>query len=102
MDSFLNRYDPYINSVCEIVELAMKRALFLPYHSDFIFRLSPAGRRFFNHVKRVHEKAEATIKDRRRELARLAENKEDIQEEGSGKKRRHLDFLDVLLQARVN
>ena len=81
----------------------MKRALFLPYHSDLIFRLSPSGRRFFQHVKRVHEKAETTIKDRRRELARLAENKdEDIQEEGNGRKRRHLDFLDVLLQARVN
>ncbi|XP_072031381.1 cytochrome P450 4F4-like isoform X1 [Amphiura filiformis] len=89
--------NPYIESVYAMAELLIKRLTFLPHHIDFIYRLSSSGRQFFKHCRRVHEKAEEFIRNRRNELARLAKNDKEDQ---AGKKRRYLDFLDVLIQAR--
>ena len=84
---FLRRKNPYIESVYEMAELLVQRAMFVPYHNDFIYRWSPQGRRFFKHVKRVHDKAEETIKDRRQELE--GQNQRDSEEhEGTFERKR--------------
>ncbi|CAG5118710.1 unnamed protein product [Candidula unifasciata] len=56
---------------------------------DFIFRLTPTGRRFYKNCDYVHKVAEEVI----------AKRKELIEREGRPKGR-HLDFLDILLTAR--
>ena len=82
-------------------ELLYKRPFFLPYINDFIYQWSPQGRQFFRHVKRVHAKAEETIKHRKRELVQHNQRKSEKQGE-TEQQRKYLDFLDVLLQARVS
>ena len=84
-----------------MAELLIQRVMFVPYHNDFIYRWSPQGRRFFKHVKRVHDKAEETIKGRRQELERQNQRESGKQEGMFERKRKYLDFLDVLLEARV-
>ena len=98
----IHRKNPYIESVYEMSELLIQRVMFVPYHNNFIYRWSPQGRRFFKHVKRVHEKAEETIKGRRQELERQNHKQGEKQEGLLERKRKYLDFLDVLLEARVS
>ena len=99
---FLRRKNPYIESVYEMAELLVQRALFVPYYNDFIYRWSPQGRQNFKHIKRVHDKAEETIKTRRQELEQRNLRQSEKQERMFERKRRYLDFLDVLLEARVS
>ncbi|XP_072030463.1 cytochrome P450 4F3-like [Amphiura filiformis] len=97
-----NENNPYIESVYAMSDAVLERVIRLPHHFDVIYRLSSAGRQFFKHCKRVHDMAETTIKERRQELARLGKLSENNDgEDKMGKKRIYLDFLDVLLQARV-
>ena len=84
-------------------KMAFERPLFPPYHSDIIYNLSPAGRQFANHCRRVHEMAETTIRNRRFELAMSEQSSTNKSEDDDnvGRKRGYLDFLDILLKARV-
>ena len=62
--------------------------------NDFIFNWSPRGRRFYKLCKIVHEKSTETIRKRRQQ----------IKDAGAGVKGhggKYLDFLDILLAARV-
>ncbi|XP_072031384.1 LOW QUALITY PROTEIN: cytochrome P450 4F4-like [Amphiura filiformis] len=98
-----NDSNPYIESVYAMSELFAERAVFLPYHYDAIYRFTPNGRRFYKHCQRVHTMAETTIKGRASRLGKLTENNEHGDEhdgENMRRKRKYLDFLDVLLQAR--
>ena len=99
---FLRRKNPYIESVYAMAELLVQRSLFVPYYNDFIYRWSPQGRQNLKHIKRVHDKAEETIKTRRQELERQNQRQSGIEERMLARKRRYLDFLDVLLEARVS
>ncbi len=61
--------------------------------------MMPIGRRFLRQCKIVHEKAEATIKERKQELA--ARKLRSDESPTSKRKRKYLDFLDILIEAKV-
>nr|XP_025034534.1 cytochrome P450 4B1-like [Pelodiscus sinensis] len=68
---------------------------YLPYHFDFIYWLSRDGRRFQKACDIVHLQTEKVIKERKKSL-------KDERELEKIKKKRHLDFLDILLCAKVD
>ncbi|XP_073499645.1 cytochrome P450 4B1-like [Phyllobates terribilis] len=88
-----NSENDYINAVYELSYLVQRRSRIFPYHSDFIFYLSPHGFRFRRAVKTAHEHTERVIKLRKESLKQEREV-EKI------KQKRHLDFLDILLCAK--
>ncbi|CAL8287754.1 unnamed protein product [Merluccius merluccius] len=83
----------YIKAVYELSDLINMRIRVFPYHSDFIFYLSPHGFRFRRACRVTHRHTEEVIRKRKEELKDEAEL-ERIQA------KRNLDFLDILLCAR--
>ncbi|GFO26169.1 cytochrome p450 [Plakobranchus ocellatus] len=62
------------------------------FHNDFIFSLTPSGRKFSKNCDYVHQIAETIIKERQQELHK--------EMGATDKKHKSLDFLDILLTAR--
>ncbi|CAL8247745.1 unnamed protein product [Lota lota] len=83
----------YIKAVYELSDLINMRIRVFPYHSDFIFYLSPHGFRFRRACRVAHRHTEEVIRKRKEALMEEAEL-ERIQA------KRNLDFLDILLCAR--
>ncbi|XP_062519651.1 ultra-long-chain fatty acid omega-hydroxylase-like [Corticium candelabrum] len=88
---------PYINAIRELNELSFRRMMIPPYHSDFIFYLSPMGRKTKRYCDLVHEFSEKVIRERKAAL-KQSQQKNDLKSEPP--RRRCLDFLDILLLAR--
>ncbi|XP_066276891.1 cytochrome P450 4F2-like isoform X2 [Branchiostoma lanceolatum] len=86
---------PYIKAVFELSRLVIERIHFFPYHFDFIYYLSPSGRRFRQQCDIVHRISEHLIRERKKAL-QDGEAKED----NTKKRKKYLDFLDILLQAK--
>ncbi|KAM9002841.1 cytochrome P450 4A6-like [Sarcophilus harrisii] len=85
--------DYYIQTVWEQSALIFARLRFALYHNDFIYWLTPQGYRARQSARRAHEHTDKVIRKR----------KEYLQQEGTLEavlKKRHLDFLDILLCAR--
>ncbi|KAI8775217.1 poly [ADP-ribose] polymerase 3 [Biomphalaria glabrata] len=85
---------PYVQAVNQLSELMVAR-FFQPWlHSDWLYFLTPSGRKFKKHCDFVHRVAEDIINKR----------KESIKSEGlpntNRSNRKCLDFLDILLTAR--
>ncbi|XP_071984534.1 cytochrome P450 4B1-like [Engystomops pustulosus] len=89
----LDSESAYIKAVYELLHLVDYRFYFIPYHNDLIFHLSPHGFRFRRALKIVHEHTDKVIQERKQSLKGETELKK-IQ------KKRHLDFLDILLCAK--
>ncbi len=53
------------------------------------------GRQYYRHCKIVHDKADVTIRDRRAQLEQENDSRLD------SRKGKYLDFLDILLKAKV-
>ena len=68
--------------------------MFLPFMSDVIFHLSPSGYRFRQACKTVHGFTRNVISARKEEKKRL-------ESEGKKTTRKYVDFLDILLDAKV-
>lgn len=86
---------PYVKAVFALSEMAVDR-FFKPWlHSDWVFFLTPNGRRFQKCCKLVHEVAEEIIAKRRITLA-----SSPSAPEAASHKKRCLDFLDILLTAK--
>ncbi|XP_075038133.1 cytochrome P450 4B1-like [Mixophyes fleayi] len=83
----------YIKAVYELSYLVERRSRIFPYHSDFIFYLSPLGFRFRRALKIVHQHTNKVIKQRKESLKQETELEKV-------KQKRHLDFLDILLFAK--
>ncbi|XP_069837666.1 cytochrome P450 4A6-like [Dendropsophus ebraccatus] len=83
----------YIKAVYQLSHLVDYRFFCLPYHNDLIFHLSPHGFRFRRALKIAHVHTDKVIKERKQSL------QEDTELEKIQKKR-HLDFLDILLCAK--
>nr|ACL80141.1 cytochrome P450 family 4 [Azumapecten farreri] len=81
---------PYVDAVRRLSNITQERLLRPWLTPDFIFYLSPLGREFSKHSKYVHEFDEKVIQERRKSL----------EANPSILKKRHLDFLDILLTAR--
>ena len=78
---------PYLQAVCDLVELTSARAVMLYHRIDWIYYFSANGRKYRKACKIAHNYTEMIIKERR---IRLKEN---------SSKRKYLDFLDILLTA---
>ncbi|KAG9468809.1 hypothetical protein GDO78_021905 [Eleutherodactylus coqui] len=89
----LDTESAYIKAVYDLTHLVDYRFFCLPYHNDLIFHLSPHGFRFRKALKIAHGHTDKVIKERKQSL------KEDTELEKIQKKR-HLDFLDILLCAK--
>ncbi|GFR84134.1 cytochrome P450, partial [Elysia marginata] len=88
---------PYVEATSKIQDI-MGTRFFQPWlHNDFLFSLTPSGRKFFEHCNFVHQVAETIINKRQAEMD-YATQKSPGQGE---KKRRCLDLLDVLLTAKT-
>lgn len=63
------------------------------HHSDFVYNLTSAGRKFKKNTEIVGRKADEIIKKRRQALM-------ERPEEEALRRQEHFDFLDILLEAR--
>ncbi|PVD28999.1 hypothetical protein C0Q70_11596 [Pomacea canaliculata] len=80
---------PYVQAVMQLTDMWSERGRNPLFLLDFIYFLSSRGRKFKAHCDFAHSVADNVIKAR----------KERLEKEGPPKKR-HLDFLDILLTAR--
>ncbi|KAK3104941.1 hypothetical protein FSP39_013651 [Pinctada imbricata] len=85
---------PYVQAVIELSDLWVERSLQPLLYFDFVYFLTPKGRRFKKQCDFVHSVAEEIIEKRRITLA------EEGNKERTERKSRYLDFLDILLTAR--
>ncbi|XP_005398700.1 PREDICTED: cytochrome P450 4A6-like [Chinchilla lanigera] len=83
----------YIQAVDDLTKLMSSRMKNVFHQNDTIYRLTPEGRRAKRNCQIAHEHTDRVIKQRKAQL----------QEEGELEKvrrKRHLDFLDILLFAK--
>lgn len=85
--------DPYIVAVYEAANQFLDRLVNPLLHADEVYKLTPDGRKFFKNSAFAHAKAEGIVKTRRKAL-------QDNAEREKLRKKKHLDFLDVLLEAK--
>uniref|UniRef100_G1T0U3 CYP4B1-like isozyme short form n=1 Tax=Oryctolagus cuniculus TaxID=9986 RepID=G1T0U3_RABIT len=94
-DSGLNhsRDSSYYVAVSELTLLMQQRIDSFQYHNDFIYWLTPHGRRFLRACRAAHDHTDRVIRQRKAAL-------QDEKEREKIQNRRHLDFLDILLDVR--
>ena len=90
---------PYIRSVYELIEHVAVRFYTPIYFLDFIYYLSPEGRRFKRACKVVHDHSEKVIRERKKALGLHLGRKDKAAFGDATKQRKYPDFLDVLLMA---
>uniref|UniRef100_A0A7N6AY54 aromatase n=1 Tax=Anabas testudineus TaxID=64144 RepID=A0A7N6AY54_ANATE len=83
----------YIKAVYELSYLVNLRFRTFPYHSDFIFSLSPHGFKYRKACRVAHSHTAEVIR-KRKEVLKAEKETERV------KTKRNLDFLDILLFAR--
>ncbi|NXC46896.1 CP4B1 protein, partial [Penelope pileata] len=88
-----DRESPYIKAVYDLCRMVHERLRIFPYHNDLIYWLSPHGFQFRKACRIAHEHTDKVIKERKESL-------KDEQEFEKIQKKRHLDFLDILLCAK--
>ncbi len=93
---FVSRKNEYTNAVFEICDTFVERFRFVPYHIDVIFHLSLSGFKWRRCLRILHGKSNEAIRKRREELAEM--ERKGI---NANKRGKYIDFLDILLQARV-
>ncbi|XP_076978059.1 cytochrome P450 4F2-like isoform X2 [Tamandua tetradactyla] len=86
----------YIAAILELSALAEKRNQQIFLHWDFLYHLSPDGRRFRRACRLVHDFTDAVIQERRRTLP--DQGADDFLMDKARTKT--LDFIDVLLLAK--
>ncbi|XP_049876095.1 cytochrome P450 4c21-like [Pectinophora gossypiella] len=87
--------DEYRQKLSRIMELYMFRLAFLPFHLNFLYRLSPAYRELTKCEDWLKGTAETILNKRRKELEERARITEENTEETS--KAKFLPFCDMLL-----
>ncbi|XP_017376719.1 cytochrome P450 4F2 isoform X2 [Cebus imitator] len=83
----------YIAAILELSALVSKRHHEIPLHLDFLYYLTPDGRRFRRACRLVHDFTDAVIQERRRTLP--SQGVDDVLQAKA--KSKTLDFIDVLL-----
>uniref|UniRef100_A0A8D2B3U2 Cytochrome P450 family 4 subfamily B member 1 n=1 Tax=Sciurus vulgaris TaxID=55149 RepID=A0A8D2B3U2_SCIVU len=87
------RDNNYYLAVSDLTLLTQQRLESFQYHNDFIYWLTPHGRRFLRACQIAHDHTDQVIRKRKEAL-------KDEKEREKMQKRKHLDFLDILLEAR--
>ncbi len=90
--------NPYITRVRELTGLIVDRFLHLSYRINWMYYLTSHGRRMREACRVVHEHSEKVIQERKKILG-IDDSGKKVTLEAATKKRRYLDFLDVLLTA---
>lgn len=85
--------DSFMRAVQENTQAIMDRFRKPLHHSDFVYNLTSAGRKFKKNTEIVGRKADEIIKKRRQALM-------ERPEEEALRRQEHFDFLDILLEAR--
>ncbi|XP_053104924.1 cytochrome P450 4A11-like isoform X2 [Hemicordylus capensis] len=85
--------DCYIKAVYDLTYLVSRRVRTLLHRNDLIYRCSSPGRHFLEACRLAHQHTEKVIEERKRYFKEEGEL-EMLQ------KKRHLDFLDILLCAK--
>ncbi|XP_014454227.1 cytochrome P450 4B1 [Alligator mississippiensis] len=85
-----NDLDYYVRAVYDLTYLVFQRYRCFFYHSDFLYRISPQGRRFHEACRLAHLHTDKIISERKKLL-------QDERELEKIQKKRYLDFLDILL-----
>ncbi|XP_066125374.1 cytochrome P450 4B1 [Saccopteryx bilineata] len=88
-----DRDNSYYMMVKDLTLLMQQRLESIQYHNDFIYWLTPHGRRFLRACKVAHDHTDQVIRERKAAL-------QDEKEQEKIQNKRHLDFLDILLGAR--
>ncbi|KAM4806359.1 cytochrome P450 4B1 [Urocitellus parryii] len=86
------RDNNYYLAVSDLTLLVQQRIESFQYHNDFIYWFTPHGRRFLQACKIAHDHTDQVIRKRKEAL-------KDEKEQEKIHKRKHLDFLDILLEA---
>ncbi|XP_071075317.1 cytochrome P450 4F3 isoform X2 [Desmodus rotundus] len=86
----------YIAAILELSALVTKRIQQMFLHMDFLYHLTPDGRRFRSTCSLVHNFTDAVIQERRRAL--ISQGSHDFLKAKA--KTKTLDFIDVLLLAK--
>lgn len=96
---------PYVKAVYDLIQLSTDRFLNPVYHIDWIYALTPSGRKTRNACRIFHDLSMKVINERRQALG--LDNSENEQNMGIdslfekvSKTRKYLDFLDILLTAK--
>ncbi|CAH1238156.1 CYP4F2 [Branchiostoma lanceolatum] len=87
---------PYVAAIKDLMRIIFHRAVSPQLHPDFIFYLTKEGQDFKKLCAYVHQLADNIIAKRRQTLE---DSKESGEEDLTKSRRRHLDFLDILLHA---
>ncbi|PVD31380.1 hypothetical protein C0Q70_06792 [Pomacea canaliculata] len=85
--------NPYVQAVYALSEMAVQRYFQPWFHSDWLYFLTPMGRKFRENCRVVHKLANDVISKRKITLANTPVRKQEV-------KKNCLDFLDILLTAR--
>ncbi|XP_063153959.1 cytochrome P450 4A4-like isoform X2 [Candoia aspera] len=85
--------DYYVQAVSDLTLLLFRRVISTILRSDFLYSCTPSGRQFKQACRLAHQHTEKVIEERKNSLQNEREL-EKIQ------KKRHLDFLDILLCAK--
>ncbi|CAI5777228.1 cytochrome P450 4B1-like isoform X1 [Podarcis lilfordi] len=88
-----DRDNSYIQTVFDLSFLYYERLKTPWHHNDLIYRLSSKGRQFYKACKIAHHHTEKVIRERKDSLKNEKELEKIL-------KKRHLDFLDILLCAK--
>ncbi|KAL8562082.1 hypothetical protein ACOMHN_031853 [Nucella lapillus] len=91
---------PYVKAVFALSEMAVKRFFQPWYHTDWVYFLSPTGRRFLQCCREVHAVSDDVIQKRKQALASGSPSTVTAEDQSRQQRRRCLDFLDILLTAR--
>lgn len=94
--------NPYIKAVYELSILTSQRFLDPVQQIDWLYWLTPSGRKMARACKTVHEFSEQVIRERKRSLGIMADISAKEREaifKSVTKQRKYCDFLDVLLTA---
>ncbi|KXJ18513.1 cytochrome P450 4B1 [Exaiptasia diaphana] len=84
--------DEYIAAVNGIARALLDRLLNPLYHFEWIYKLTPARRKFLQYCDVIHRESNKVISSRRESRAKASGN--------NFTKQRYLDFLDILLEAK--
>ncbi|XP_023076978.1 cytochrome P450 4B1 isoform X3 [Piliocolobus tephrosceles] len=85
-----HRDSSYYLAVSDLTLLTQQRLVSFYYHNDFIYWLTPHGRRFLRACQVAHDHTDQVIRERKAAL-------QDEKVRKKTQNRRHLDFLDILL-----
>ena len=95
---------PYVVACCELVHHVTDRIMNPVYFIEWLYWLTPHGRKMSRLCNLVHRQAENIIAERKVALKNILEQKnaitKDTLQQEVAKTRTHLDFLDILLTAK--